>query len=78
MDTLLPVETGILLKESVPLRVETRQEDQTMDVRTQQCVLAVVDSRMLAVDVPRVLVIDRARMLHNPIPLTLPTRARAL
>ena len=32
---------------------------------------------MLAVDVPRVLVLDRGRMLHSPMPSKLPTRTGA-
>ena len=62
MDTLLPVETGFLQERRVPLRVVTRQEDQTRRPVVSQhfFVLAIVDSGV--------------RMLHNPMPFTLPTR----
>ena len=77
MDTWAPVEKGRFCKGKRPFSAVTRQEDQTVSIRTQQCVLAIVDFGMLAIDVPHVLVLDRERMLRNPMLLTPPTRIGA-
>ena len=73
MDILLPVETRVLQERRMSLRV-VRRQDQTPAIRTQQCVQAIVEFGMLAVDVRHVLVLDRVRMLHNLMPITLRTR----